>query len=416
MAHNDNQAAPLSLESPGSPKPETEDIVDTPQRGRLRRIAAFALYTIAAVLVLVLLAEGAASVYYAFRAAFATPPVAESLYTEYDPELGWINLPNIYLPNMYAPGKFLRTNSQRFRNDHDFTKSVPPGKVRIICSGDSFTLGFGVDNEHTWPQQLAAHNANLETVNMGQGGYGADQAYLWYKRDGVKLDHDIQIFAIISPDVFRMQHSAFNGYGKPVLTVDNDRVVATNVPVPRTMEVWSPRLVRAENALSNLNITRALKSVFKFTAAAPLLGSKERNEETAWILSTMLDNLAAINRAKNSVLVLAYLPTREELNGEAGASWRAYLAAYARQNDLLYLDLFDDFRALPPAQIDTLFITRAAVDFPGAAGHYTEAGNEFVADLVYQRLLANPETAAKLHAVSGGATPAGPASANPPSH
>ena len=51
---------------------------------------------------------------------------------------------------------------------------MPPGKTRIICSGDSFTLGFGVDNEHTWPQQLAARNANLETVNMGQGGYGAD--------------------------------------------------------------------------------------------------------------------------------------------------------------------------------------------------------------------------------------------------
>lgn len=395
VGHNDNQAAPLSLESPESPEPKAEDIAEKPRPSWLRRTAAFALYNIAAVLVLLLLAEGAASVYYAFRAAFATPAVAESLYTQYDPDLGWVNLPSIYLPNMYGPGKFLRTNSQRFRNDHDFTKSVPPGKTRIICSGDSFTLGFGVDNQHTWPQQLAAQSANLETVNMGQGGYGADQVYLWYKRDGAVLDHDIQIFAIISPDVYRMQHSSFNGYGKPVLTVDNDHVVATNVPVPRTMEVWSPRLVRAENALSNLSITRALKSVFK--AAAPLTDSKERNEETAWVLSTMLDNLSAMNRAKGSVLVLAYLPTREELSGESGASWRAYLALYARQHHLSYLDLFGDFRALPPAQLDSLFITRAAVDFPGAAGHYTEAGNEFVAGLIYKRLIENPQTAAKMH-------------------
>lgn len=402
MGLNDNQAAPLSVESLQSPQPKIEDMVDQPPPSRLRRALVFAIFNLAAVFVLLLLAEGAASVYYAFRAAFATPAVAESLYTAYDPELGWVNLPNIYLPNMYGPGKFLRTNSQRFRSDHDFTRSVPPGKVRIICSGDSFTLGFGVDNEHTWPQQLAARNPNLETVNMGQGGYGADQAYLWYKRDGVKLDHDIQIFAIISPDAYRMQHSTFNGYGKPVLTVDNDHVVATNVPVPRTMELWSPRLVRAENALSNLSITRALKSVFKFKAAAPLMDSKERNEETAWVLSTMLDDLAAMNRARNSVLVLAYLPTREELNGEVGASWRAYLANYARQNHLLYLDLFDDFRALPRAQLDSLFITRAAVDFPGAAGHYTEAGNEFVADLIYRRLLANPGTAAKLQVAPGG--------------
>jgi hypothetical protein len=367
-----------------------------PTGSKLRRATVFALFNIAAVLVLLLLAEGAASVYYAFRAAFATPPVAESLYTEYDRDLGWINLPNLYLPNMYGPGRFMRTNSQRFRNERDFTPSVPPGKTRIICSGDSFTLGFGVDNEHTWPHQLASHDANLETVNMGQGGYGADQAYLWYKRDGAALAHGIQIFAIISPDVFRMQHAAFNGYGKPVLAVDNDHVVATNVPVPRTMEVWSPRLVCTENALANLSITRMLRRVFKFKAAAHLTDSKEQNEETAWVLSTMLDDLRQTNRAQSSVLVLAYLPTREELGGGVGASWRGFLGEYARQHGVVYFDLMDDFRKLPPAELDKMFIAPGAVDFPGAAGHYTEAGNAFVADLAYQRLMANPETAAKM--------------------
>jgi hypothetical protein len=49
--------------------------------------------------------------------------------------------------------------------------------------------------------------------------------------------------------------------------------------------------------------------------------------------------------------------------------------------------------------LDKLFIARGAIDeFTGAAGHYTEADNAFIADLIYQRLLANPETAAKLRA------------------
>ncbi|MFZ0311801.1 MAG: hypothetical protein WAL85_03755 [Candidatus Korobacteraceae bacterium] len=365
---------------------------------RLARTLAFALYNIAAVVILLLLFEGLASFYYAFRAAFASPPVAESLYTEYDRDLGWVNLPNVFLPNLYGPGKFLRTNSQRFRNAADFTKNVPAGKTRIICSGDSFTLGYGVDNDHTWPQLLASEAPNLETVNMGQGGYGADQAYLWYKRDGAALDHNIQILAIISPDVYRMQHASFNGYGKPVLAVENDRVVATNVPVPRTMEVWSPRLVRTENALSNLSITHLLRRVLRLDlAAAAVTPSKERNQETAWVLAHMLDDLRETNQASGSVLVLAYLPTREELGEGAGASWRTFLAEYARQHGVLYLDFLDDFRRLPPGQLDKLFIAQGAVDFPGAAGHYTEAGNAFVADLMYRRMLASPETAAKLN-------------------
>jgi hypothetical protein len=97
------------------------------------------------------------------------------------------------------------------------------------------------------------------------------------------------------------------------------------------------------------------------------------------------------------VLVLAYLPTREELGGGVGASWRTFLAQYASQHGVVYLDFLDDFRRLPPAELDKLFIAQGAVDFPGAAGHYTEAGNAFIADLIYRRLLASPETAAKLN-------------------
>ena len=372
----------------------------------VRRIAALVLYNIVATLVLVLALEGMASIYYAFREAFASQSVAESFHTEYDRDLGWVNRPNVYLPNMYGPGKYLRTNSQRFRNNADFTPQVPPGKTRIICSGDSFTLGFGVDNDHAWPQLLATHSPNIETVNMGQGGYGADQAYLWYKRDGMVLDHDIQIFALIAPDFYRMQHAAFRGYGKPKLVLENDRLITTNVPVPRAMVVWSPRLARAANALSNLSITRVLRRVFRLdTAPAVTQTQQERDEQTTLVLSHLLDDLLATNQAKASSLVLAYLPIREEYGADLGASWRQFLAEYAREHGILYLDFADDFHRLPPEDIDKFFIARGAIHLPGAAGHYTEAGNAFIADLFYQRLLANPETAAKLHAQSVGAAP-----------
>jgi hypothetical protein len=107
----------------------------------------------------------------------------------------------------------------------------------------------------------------------------------------------------------------------------------------------------------------------------------------------------AIDRAKNSELVLVYLPTQEDLNRPSQAAWSKFLAEYARQHGLLFLDFADDFRRLSPAERDKLFIARGAVEFPGAAGHYTEEGNAFVADLIYQRLLADPRTAAKLYAL-----------------
>ncbi len=360
-----------------------------------RRTLAFVFYNIAATLALLLVLEGIASVYFTFHDSFDARPFAESLYTEYDRELGWISRPNVFLPNVYGPGKYLRTNSQRFRNNHDFTKEVPPGKTRIICSGDSFTLGYGVDNDHTWPSRLAASAPNLETVDMGQGGYGADQAYLWYKRDGVKLDHNIQILALISADLYRMENASFIGYGKPVLKVQNDRLVTTNVPVPISVEAWSPTLARTQDALANLSLTRLLRQMFGQETASVEVPA-EGNEVAAQVFAHILDDLVQTNRAKNSVLVLVYLPTREDWIMQG--SWRRILGDYARQRGLLYIDLFEDFHRLPPEELDRIFIPRGAIDYRGAAGHYTEAGNTFVADLIYKRLLANPETAAKLHA------------------
>src|SRR5439155_1903766 len=111
--------------------------------------------------------------------------------------------------------------------------AVPDGKVRIICSGDSFTLGFGVDNTHSWCELLSSLEPRLETVNMGQGGYGVDQAYLWYKRDAAKIGHQAQLLAFVTDDFYRMQSSSFSGYGKPVLEVEDGRLVVKNAPVPR---------------------------------------------------------------------------------------------------------------------------------------------------------------------------------------
>ena len=105
--------------------------------------------------------------------------------------------------------------------------------ARAVCSGDSFTYGYGVGNDQTWCARLAAINLCLDTVNLGQGGYGVDQAYLRYRRDAGTLDHDLHLFAFISSDFTRMRSDSFRGYGKPVLKLEDGALVVTNVPVPR---------------------------------------------------------------------------------------------------------------------------------------------------------------------------------------
>jgi len=108
------------------------------------RIVRYVYVLVGNVLVLALiliLTEGLASYILAARAMMGVSALAERKHTKYDPDLGWVNKPNVYLPDMYGPGVYLQTNSQGFRNNNAIDIAVPSGKFRLICSGDSFTLG-----------------------------------------------------------------------------------------------------------------------------------------------------------------------------------------------------------------------------------------------------------------------------------
>src|SRR3954470_14331191 len=192
------------------------------------RIAAINVAVLAALLIVI---EGAASWFLVARDVIVLPWVAEP-YTRYDPDLGWVNKPNVKLEHMFGTGAWIRTNAQSFRNATDTPPRVAAGRYRVICSGDSFTFGDGVDNDHTWCQQLAVRDPRIDPVNLGEGGYGADQAYLRYMRDARDLQHQIHVFAFISNDFVRMEEPVFLGFGKPVLAIDRGELVTRNVPVP----------------------------------------------------------------------------------------------------------------------------------------------------------------------------------------
>lgn len=341
----------------------------------LWKAARIVLINIVVLVLLLALAEGGASLLYVVNEIRHTGGRAEQYHTTYDATLGWINRPNVRLPDFYGPGAYMRTNSLGFRNDRDFTPTVAPGMTRIICSGDSFTLGFGVANDQTWCQRLAALDPRLETVNMGQGGYGADQAYLWYMRDGVRLQHHLHLFAFITDDFIRMQSDRFVGYGKPVLGFRNDSLVVRNQPVPRTSSFTRWLAIQQTHALRNLNSLRLVREVFHLDGDR---AAANDSATTRRVVSRVFEELARANREKGSRLVLVYLPTAPDYRiNEGTASWRRFVQAEASRQGILFVDVVEAMRRVPPTEVDRLFAPNT---------HYSPAGNEFVAQTLYRAL------------------------------
>lgn len=318
---------------------------------------------------------------------------------QYDEELGWVSVPSFYEKNYYAPNISLQTNSRGFRADQEFTKQVPSGRLRVICSGDSFTFGEGVSNDHTWCQDLQSIDDRLQGVNMGQSGYGVDQMYLRYKRDGAELDHDIHVFAFITEDFRRMMLASYVGHGKPMLRLRDERLVTENVPAPKPSRLiqW---LGTKRVQLRELRSVKLLGSLLGRMMPATDDFSKGPTEEQAKILDKMFVSLQAMEKQKSGVLVLVCLPTtlHDFEQGGPTPAWRAWLRQESAKMGIDFVDLVDDFQKLPVTVRDGLFIWPGSVQyFAEAPGHYDDQGHMWVAKELYGRLISIPEVAEKLN-------------------
>ncbi len=385
----------LTLEKPQS-RDSSNSRQENPRPARkkpARRLAEVAGCLLATILLLLLL-EGLASYTYFGRELFSrTSPIVGG-YTQFDSYLGWAAIPNVYIENQFGPGVYFRSNSQGFRNDEDFSREIPGGKFRIVCSGDSFTMGFGVSNDRAWCSQLTRMDDRIQAVNMGQAAYGIDQAYLWYERDGSKLDLDLHILAFINDDFARMTFASHWGYGKPILTIENGELAIKNVPVPHYNRLIPP-LMDKMSSLNDLRTFKALSHVFH--RVVPESGEKDywkRQLESLPVAFKIFQTLWQTHAQEKRLFVTVYLPSMADCFGDVpnDDKLRQALDAESRKTGLWFWDLTADCQQLPARTVRNMFFSAGEL----ASYHLTDEGNLIIAGLLYRKMMETAEIAARL--------------------
>jgi len=122
---------------------------------------------------------------------------------EYDSGLLWKIRPD--QQGFTAPNSKLATiNSDGFRG-RDF--QVYPEKYRIAMIGDSFTFGFGVEDNETLPFHLGMYlneySDSYDVYNFGVPGYGLYQMVSLYEHSVKDYEPDIVILTLIKGDLYR---------------------------------------------------------------------------------------------------------------------------------------------------------------------------------------------------------------------
>lgn len=342
--------------------------------------------------------EGCASIWVVGSqiAGFTRTYLSQTQGHNFDPDLGWVGKPNRRMDDAFGPGKHLKINSQGYRSARDFDEKIPAGKVRILCTGDSFTWGNGVGNGSPWVELLSPLDPKIEAINMGQNGYGLDQIYLRYQREGDRFEHDVHVLSFIGLDFDRMRNTHFLDMPKPRLRLNGQAVEVENSPIPEPsdLKIW---WVGAAKYLFNLRLFGKLMGLYLEQSGVPELGDRTVSEDGPLkaLILRVFEEVAKLSAGRDATFVAIYLPVSTDYRPEERLDgWRAELRMELEKRNIHFVDLIDSFRAMPPPRAEALFIQSNTVMFE--AGHYNETGHQYVASATYRELCDIPEVAVKL--------------------
>jgi len=149
---------------------------------------------------------------------------------------GWKLMPNVRKQGGHwgdtAPAS---TNSHGWRDvERNYEKS--DGTYRVVALGDSFTFGWGVDDGNRFTEVMERLSPGLEVLNMGVHGYGTDQEFLVFGREGRLYRPDLVLLTIcLENDLDDLKYERHYAWPKPYFRPEGDSFAF--VPPVETMDV-----------------------------------------------------------------------------------------------------------------------------------------------------------------------------------
>lgn len=360
------------------------------------------LALLVSLLIALLVFEGGLRLFPAFRPSTSV--------NEFDAELGWSKKANTNVSR--STGEFsidFDINASGLRDD-DVTYEPAEGMFRVLCLGDSFTLGYTVDREHLFVDHLerywGSQQRRVDVVNAGTEGYSTDQAVRWFQTEGKKYKPDVVLLFPYENDIYWNGQERYQRYPKPRFDVNGDLETGTlEDPGPKGWQssfalgnflakVVRPLVAKQDPSLGKFQPTGT--DVWVMNEFAPLF--KNEPDFVADCKARTIGALKALKADCDDVgakLIVAPIPSESCIDDEEKERFRK-LGVAGLPDDHWSPDRPVDFFLSAAASLDLATIdARPQLKEAQKAGdklyfqeewHFTPAGNEAFARVLVDRL------------------------------
>jgi lysophospholipase L1-like esterase len=274
-------------------------------------------------------------------------------------------------------------NSRGLR-DREFPYEKPAGTRRILCLGGSFTAGYGVQAERTFPKVLeyllnsdSDESVTWEVLNAGVGSTGTAHQLAFFNTEGFKYSPDIVLLC------FSQQTDHWDNARSGLYSIEDGRLVKHDAPKTRAriiqrIATYIPlyNTFFARSHLLNLIKSRVARHHYRDLARriavpgdAAEVGDAE-DDLTRRLLVSLRD--AAVACGGRMMMIAIPLPDSWDYFDET-----VELVRYMQSNGVAFVDASPALRSGCERGV--------RVHYPGDL-HWTEAGHRLVAESIYQYL------------------------------
>jgi hypothetical protein len=118
-------------------------------------------------------------------------------------------------------------NEFGLRDDPMSTKDKGDGVFRVVCLGDSFVLGYTVDRDNLFVDQLeglwTSEGRKVDVLNAGTEAWSTDQEVVWFLENGESFDPDLVLLFPYENDLYWGGQDAYAKSQKPRFNKDGGR-------------------------------------------------------------------------------------------------------------------------------------------------------------------------------------------------